>query len=89
MQSFLESSKDFERRVDSFSKITFLSYYMPLYVSTVSHNSKYQYISVNKLYNFIQDLHSKIACEVLSITKRVVSYCFSILNKTCGSTCLK
>jgi hypothetical protein len=89
MQSYLESSKDFKMQDLALSKLTFLSYYILFYISTIPHNCKYHYISVDEIYHFIQDLHSKLAFNVPSITKTDVNHYFSILDKIGVCNCLK
>lgn len=89
MQSYLESSEEFEEQDDTIKKVTFLSYYISLYISTIEHNKRYQCISVDEIYGFVQDITTELDVVVPSITKRDVSYCFSVLDEIGVCTCLK
>jgi hypothetical protein len=89
MQSYFEPSEDFEKRDENYIKVTFLSYHISLYVSTIQRNSRYECVSVEEIYHFVQDLHSELGYKIPSITKKDVSYCFSLLESLGVCNCLK
>lgn len=89
MQSYLETNTNFENYDDILYRTTFLSYFISLYISTIEHKNRNQSITVNEIYDFIQDLHTELDFEIPSLTKRDISFCFHILDRIGVCTCLK
>jgi hypothetical protein len=62
-------------------KTAFLSYYISMY-NTV--NKEFGYpdapVSVDEIYDFIQDLKLEVGMRIPEITKGDISYCFSLLQ---------
>ena len=77
MQSYLETNTNFENYDDILYRTTFLSYFISLYISTIEHKNLNQSITVNEIYDFIQDLHTELDFEIPSLTKRDISFLFS------------
>lgn len=62
-------------------KTAFLSYYISMY-NTVSKEIGYEdaAITVDEIYDFIQDLKHEGRKQVPNITKEDISYCFHVLQ---------
>lgn len=83
MQSCLESREDFVKRDNTSSKITFLSYYISLCISNIQQNSRSQCISVKEIYNFLQDLHSKLTFKFLQLQSEMLAIVLVSLIDRC------
>lgn len=88
MHSYLEST-DGLGRFDELEKATFLSYFISLYISTIEHKNRNQSVTVDEIYDFIQDLHSELYLKIPILEKGDISSCFQILDKLGVCTCLK
>ncbi len=88
MQSFIESKKNLDR-FDDLCKSTFLSYYISLYVTNIDTKDKHLGVSVNEIYDFVQDLQNDLNIILPKIDKRDISLCFYILSKLGLCNCLK
>lgn len=88
MQSHLKSDEKLDH-YDELSKATFLSYFISLYISTIEHKNRNDSISVNEIYDFIQDLQDELDFKVPHVKKRDISLCFYILDKLGVCSCLK
>jgi len=88
MHSYLEST-DSHGHFDELEKAIFLSYFISLYISTIEHKNRNQSITVDEIYDFIQDLHSELYLKIPLLEKRDISSCFQILDKLGVCTCLK
>ena len=62
-------------------KTTFLSYYVSMY-NTVNENIGYNKapVTVDEIYDFIQELRYEIGREVPNIKKDDISFCFYVLQ---------
>ena len=88
MQSYLKPNEKLDH-FDELSKVTFLSYFISLYISTIEHRNRNDSISVNEIYDFIQDLQEELDFKVPDVDKRDISLCFYILDKLGVCSCLK
>ena len=88
MQSFIESKKNLDH-FDDLCKSTFLSYYISLYVTNIDTKDKNDGVSVNEIYDFLQDLQNDLNITIPKIDKRDISLCFYILSKLGLCNCLK
>lgn len=88
MQSYLESSSSLEC-LDEIDKSVFLSYFISLYISTIENENRNQKITVDEIYDFIQDLNSELYLKIPPLEKSDISTCFRILDKLGVCTCLK
>ena len=79
MQSHLKSDEKLDH-YDELSKATFLSYFISLYISTIEQKNRNDSISVNEIYDFIQDLQRELDIRVPQISKKDISLCFYLLN---------
>ena len=80
MQSFAEQQRNEINNSNELYKIAFLSYYISLYVSNIEETDKNNKISVNEIFDFIQDLQRELNIEVPQISKKDISLCFYLLN---------
>jgi len=80
MQSFAEQRKNEINNSNELYKIAFLSYYISLYVSNIEATDKNNKISVNEIFDFIQDLQRELDIRVPQISKKDISLCFYLLN---------
>jgi hypothetical protein len=80
MQSFAEQQKNEINNSNELYKIAFLSYYISLYVSNIEETDKNNKISVNEIFDFIQDLQRELNIKVPQISKKDISLCFYLLN---------
>jgi len=80
MQSFAEQRKNEINNSNELYKIAFLSYYISLYVSNIEATDKNNKISVNEIFDFIQDLQRELNVVVPQISKKDISLCFYLLN---------
>ena len=60
-----------------------------LYISTIEHKNRHDSVSVNEIYDFIQDLQDELDFKVPHVAKRDISLCFYILDKLGVCSCLK
>ncbi len=88
MQSFIESMKNLNN-FDNLCKSTFLSYYISLYVTNIDTKDKNERVSVNEIYDFLQDLQNDLNITIPKINKRDISLCFYLLNRLGICNCLK
>jgi hypothetical protein len=88
MQSFIEPKKNLDN-FDSLCKSAFLSYYISIYVTNIDTRDKSKGVSVNEIYDFLQDLQNDLHIIMPKINKRDISLCFYILNKLGICNCLK
>jgi E3 ubiquitin-protein ligase DOA10 len=88
MQSFIESKKSLDH-FDDLCKSTLLSYYISLYVTNIDTKDNHNGVSVNEIYDFLQDLQNDLNIAMPKIDKRDISLCFSILSKWGLCNCLK
>lgn len=88
MQSYLKSNEKLDH-YDELSKATFLSYFISLYVATIEDKNRHDSVSVNEIYDFIQDLQDELDFKVPHVAKRDISLCFYILDKLGVCSCLK
>lgn len=70
-------------------KTSFLSYFISLYVSSIQQKNKGNKISVNEIYEFIQDLKIDLGLKTPTIEKRDISLCFYILDRLGVCSCLR
>ena len=80
MQSFAEQQRNEINNSNELYKIAFLSYYISLYVSNIEATDKNNKISVNEIFDFIQDLQRELNVVVPQISKKDISLCFYLLN---------
>ncbi len=88
MQSCLKPNEKLDH-FDELSKVTFLSYFISLYISTIEHRNGNDSISVSEIYDFIQDLQEELDFKVPDVDKTDISLCFYILDKLGVCSCLK
>ncbi len=88
MQSYLKPNEKLDH-FDELSKVTFLSYFISLYISTIEPRNRNDSISVSEIYDFIQDLQEELDFKVPDVDKRDISLCFYILDKLGVCSCLK
>ena len=80
MQSFAEQQKNEINNSNELYKIAFLSYYISLYASNIEATDKNNKISVNEIFDFIEDLQRELNIKVPQISKKDISLCFHLLN---------
>jgi hypothetical protein len=88
MHRFIDNAENLEHFEDIYKSV-FLSYYISLYVSNIKTKNKKERVSVNEIYDFLQDLQKNISIEIPSVEKRDISLCFYILSKLGLCHCLK
>jgi hypothetical protein len=88
MQSFIETKENLDH-FDDLCKSTLLSYYISLYVTNIDTKDKHTRVSVNEIYDFLQDLQNDLNIAIPKIDKRDISLCFYILSKWGLCNCLK
>lgn len=88
MQSQIKANPDLE--YSEISKATFVSYIVSLYVSSIQKKNSCDSVSVEEIYEFIEDLKElDPRFKSLPIKKRDVSLCFYILDRLGVCSCLK
>ncbi len=90
MQSLIKPNKT--HLVESFnelSKTAFLSYYISLYVANIESKGIENTVTVNEIYDFVEDLHRELGTKVPQIDKEDISFCFYVLDKLGLCHCLK
>jgi hypothetical protein len=72
---------DIQQDKDILSKLVFLSYHIALY-ETISKSMGFdnQEISVDEIYDFIQDLKEDMNIRVPPVERTEISFCFNILE---------
>jgi hypothetical protein len=88
MQSFIETKENLDH-FDDLCKSTLLSYYISSYVTNIDTKDKHNGVSVDEIYDFLQDLQNDLNIAIPKINKRDISLCFYILSKWGLCNCLK
>jgi hypothetical protein len=88
MQSFVKPQEN-EISNSGLYKIAFLSYYISLYVNNIESIDKNNKISVNEIFDFIQDLQRELKIKVPQMDKKDISLCFYLLNNLGLCSCSK
>lgn len=89
MQSQVKTIKNIDYCRDLY-KIAFLSFHISFYVSIIQRNNSHNKISVNEIYNFIDDVkRDMLMMDVPKINKEDISLCFHILERLGICDCLE
>jgi hypothetical protein len=91
MQSFAEQQENKTNNSNSSDlyKIAFLSYYISLYVNNIETTDKNNKISVNEIFDFIEDLQRELNISAPQVSKKDISLCFYLLNNLGLCSCSK
>ena len=89
MQSFAKRQESGTNHSNELYKIAFLSYYISLYVNNIEATDKNNKISVNEIFDFIQDLQRELNIKVPQLSKKDISLCFYLLNNLGLCSCSK
>jgi hypothetical protein len=88
MKSQIKANQDLE--YSEIRKATFVSYIVSLYVSSIQKKNSSDNVSVEEIYEFIEDLKKMDSrFNSLFIKKRDISLCFYILDRLGVCRCLK
>lgn len=88
MQSQIKAKQDFG--YNEISKATFVSYIVSLYVNGIQKKELSNNVSVEEIYEFIEDLKEMDSrFKPLLIKKKDISLCFYILDRLGVCSCLK